>query len=106
MINLTLIIVALLFFSFSCGFGNKRTNRHDVTNIKSVPSLNEEDWIKFGNGAINSFSPGVSIVGGTLQLASNYASLSIEYKMARCGPDGWKTCVPASAATNFACGGV
>jgi hypothetical protein len=47
-----------------------------------VPSLNEEDWIKFGNGATSGFSPGVSIVNGTLQLAPNYASLDSRYKWA------------------------
>jgi hypothetical protein len=45
-----------------------------------VPSLNEEDWIRFGNGATSGFSSGVSIVGGTLQLASNYVSLGSTYK--------------------------
>jgi hypothetical protein len=45
-----------------------------------VPSLNEEDWIKFGNGATSGFSSGVSIVGGTLRLAQNYASLDSAYK--------------------------
>jgi hypothetical protein len=47
-----------------------------------VPSLNEEDWIKFANGATGGFSPGVSIVNGTLQLAPSYAALDSQYKWA------------------------
>jgi uncharacterized protein YciI len=47
---------------------------------KPVPSIVEEDWIKFGNGATSGFSTGVTLVNGTPQLATNYTNLSTTYK--------------------------
>jgi len=42
---------------------------------RPVPSLNEEDWLKFGNGATSGFSTGVTLVNGIPQLATNYTNL-------------------------------
>ena len=46
-----------------------------------VPSPNEEDWIKFGNGATTGFTSGVTYVNDMPQLAANYAALPSSYKI-------------------------